>query len=359
QTGGDTYLWSTGETTQSITVSPTKTKGYEVKVKSGDCEDSDEVNVFVESLIEEEILVSAGSDRSICVGETVTLSATGGVSYKWSNGESGKSIVVNPTETTTFSVEGTDGRTSDTADVTVYVEDINLDLGRNLTIKQGEEVKLTASGGDTYEWSNGESTESIVIRPEETIIISVTAFKNGCQDSDSIQISVEKNIEEIPLNPSIEVEKNWTICVGEKIVLSANGNGSFKWSTGDEKASIEVSPKRTTIYTVSASINGKTVLEQVLVNVDQSCGEQSVNNLSIQAHPNPSYGEVNFRVTGIEKQSELKIYDINGRLVFFDKISDLLILKQITYNLSELPKGVYIVHVSNSIKQITTKILLI
>lgn len=45
--GGDTYLWSTGETTPSITVNPMETTIYKVQVWKGDCSDSDEVKVTV------------------------------------------------------------------------------------------------------------------------------------------------------------------------------------------------------------------------------------------------------------------------------------------------------------------------
>ena len=39
--GGERYLWSNGETTKSIAVSPESTSVYSVKVMSGNCEDSD------------------------------------------------------------------------------------------------------------------------------------------------------------------------------------------------------------------------------------------------------------------------------------------------------------------------------
>lgn len=46
--GGDTYLWSTGATTSSITVTPTSTTTYSVTVTSGSCgTDTDEVVVTV------------------------------------------------------------------------------------------------------------------------------------------------------------------------------------------------------------------------------------------------------------------------------------------------------------------------
>ncbi len=50
------------------------------------------------------ITASAGSDISICDGESTTLTASGGTTYLWSNGETTASITVSPTETTTYTV---------------------------------------------------------------------------------------------------------------------------------------------------------------------------------------------------------------------------------------------------------------
>lgn len=61
-------------------------------------------------------------NTQIEIGGETTLTAGGGVSYVWSNGETGESITVSPTENTTYSVVVTDenGCTA-TAETTVYV----------------------------------------------------------------------------------------------------------------------------------------------------------------------------------------------------------------------------------------------
>ncbi len=55
------------------------------------------------------INASAGSDRTICSGQSVTLTASGGGSYSWSNGQSSQSITVSPSSTTNYTVFVTDG----------------------------------------------------------------------------------------------------------------------------------------------------------------------------------------------------------------------------------------------------------
>ena len=139
QDQGIEYLWSTGETTPSITVTPSEDTTYTVTVTSCDgCEASDEVKVTVTS-----IDVDAGDDTNICLGEEVTLTASGEGSFEWSTGETTQSITVNPTETTTYTVTLTNGDCEATDDITVVVEELTVDAGEDQFICPGESVVLT------------------------------------------------------------------------------------------------------------------------------------------------------------------------------------------------------------------------
>ena len=186
--GGDTYLWSTGETTQSITVNPENTTVYTVEVSDAYSTDSDDVTVIVNPIP----VVSAGDDVTINEGESVTLYASGGNTYLWSTGENNANISVSPSETTTYTVTTTINGCSDTDEVTVTV--INLVqafAGGDQTICSGTEAVLTASGGDTYEWSTGETTQSITVNPTSTSVYSVTVTNVNGSDSDDVTVVVE------------------------------------------------------------------------------------------------------------------------------------------------------------------------
>ncbi|MBK8474453.1 MAG: hypothetical protein IPL33_21005 [Sphingobacteriales bacterium] len=69
-------------------------------------------------------LADAGLDLSICSGETVSLSASGGTSYAWDNGAGvGSPVSVSPLSTTTYTVTVTDANGCTSSDaVTVTVE---------------------------------------------------------------------------------------------------------------------------------------------------------------------------------------------------------------------------------------------
>jgi hypothetical protein len=60
--GGDRYEWSTGETTRSITVSPSSTQRYKVTAFQGECQDMDEVLI---QLVDKENNEVTSNDESI------------------------------------------------------------------------------------------------------------------------------------------------------------------------------------------------------------------------------------------------------------------------------------------------------
>ncbi|MFS4448139.1 SdrD B-like domain-containing protein [Maribacter sp. 2307UL18-2] len=111
-----TYLWSTGETTPSITV--TQSGNYTVTVKGCDnCTDMRSVYVDIDTVTAE-----VGEDKNICRGDSTTLTVTGEGTYLWSTGETKQTIEVAPEVDTTYSVTVTNGSCEATEEVTVTVE---------------------------------------------------------------------------------------------------------------------------------------------------------------------------------------------------------------------------------------------
>lgn len=78
--GGISYLWSTGQSTSSITIVPTGRTTYSVIVSIGPCMDIDSTLIVVL----QNPVANAGAGITIINGTTATLSASGGGSYSWS-----------------------------------------------------------------------------------------------------------------------------------------------------------------------------------------------------------------------------------------------------------------------------------
>ncbi len=259
--GNGDFLWSTGETTASITVNPIATTNYTVTSSSGDCSISDEVTVTVD----EPPTVDLGQDLTICFGENITLTAEGNGDFLWSTGETTASITVVPATTTTYSVTASTACSSDATDeITVNVTpEITLEAGEDVTICSGENVTLTAQGNDNFLWSTGESTASITVNPNSTTAYFVTSSSGGCSISDDVIVRVDDV-------PTVSLGEDVTLCLGESITLIAEGNGDFLWSTGETVASITVNPTNTSIYSVTASnLCSDDVTDEIIVNVNE------------------------------------------------------------------------------------------
>lgn len=196
------------------------------------------------------ITVNAGQDIDICKGSTTTLTATGGSTYLWNTGATTKSINVSPDETTTYSVTGYDstGKNSDSDEVKVTVNPyLRVSAGKNVTIRSGESTTLTASGATDYDWSNGNKSKEIIVSPKVTTTYEVTGTTDGCKGKDTVTVTVVSSE-----NGVVSAGENQSICKYTSTALTASGGASYLWSTGQRTATIYVSPRETTDYSVTA-----------------------------------------------------------------------------------------------------------
>ena len=229
-----TYLWSTGETTKSISVAPSTTSSYSVTVSDcNNCKGSDDILVTVYPLP----VLRIDGDNIICVGESTTLVASGGTSFIWNNGATNASISVNPIVTSNYTVTITDVNgcsASKTLEVTVNSLPVVNITGNNV-ICIGGSTTLTAGGGVSYTWSNGANTTSVTVSPTVNTIYTVTATDiNGCKANTSISVKVNP----LPI-PSISGDN--IICVGESTTLVATGGVTYMWNNASTGNSISVS----------------------------------------------------------------------------------------------------------------------
>ena len=134
-----------------------------------------------------------------CAGSAVEIPT-----YKWSNGDSGTSITVKPTENTKYTVTVTDccGCTN-VKEYGIVVACLMADLGPDRMISIGQTVTLTPvitgksicdqsnpdNNGVKYLWSNGATTSSITVTPSASTFYRVTVTDcNDCVDTESLSI---------------------------------------------------------------------------------------------------------------------------------------------------------------------------
>lgn len=251
----DTYLWSTGLATQTINVSAAGT--YYVTVTNLSCSATDSIKV----LLRPSPTADAGENTSICSGEYTTLTGNGGTSYAWSDGANTQSTSVNPVTTTTYYLTVTENYCSDTDSVIVTVVPTPVaNAGPDQTICINDSIQLTATGGSAYEWSSGETTQTIVVKPLVTTNYIVTVTDSGCEDTDTVLVSVVTSV-------TANAGPDQNICEGDDADLSAGGGTNYIWNTGAVTSSINVSPLTTTTYFVTVSVGSCSDVDSVTVNV--------------------------------------------------------------------------------------------
>lgn len=267
--GATTYLWSTGASTNPITVSPAVTTSYTVTGTTAGCSSTAVALVTVSPT-----LVINVNSPNICAGATTSLTASGGTTYAWSTGESINSISVSPAATTSYTVTGTTGGCSGTAISTVTVTSLPTIVVNSPSICSGSSATLTAGGGTTYAWSTGESINPISVTPAGTTSYTVTGTTSGCSNTAVSMVTVTPS-------PVINVNSP-TICAGASATLTAGGGATYLWSTTESTNPISVSPAITTTYTVTGTSGGcsatavstvtVTPLPGVFVNSPGICG---------------------------------------------------------------------------------------
>ncbi|MFN3588300.1 MAG: hypothetical protein ACK4UP_02890, partial [Spirosomataceae bacterium] len=258
--------WNTGETTGSISVSPTITTTYSVSCAISGCIAETSAVIQVTPLVPAPIITS--SKENVCSGESITLTATNCAgTITWSTGEIGASIQVSPTVTTAYTATCTVSGCTNAAQKVITIQPLPsppLVTCGSERICAGDEVVFTANNcAGTVTWSTGFVGNIMVVNPTVTTAYSATCTINGCTSPASTPVTIQI------LTPSPRiVASSEVICGADSVTLTAtNCAGTIRWSTGSLDVSIRVKPDVTTSYTLSCTIEGCTGTDtkQILV----------------------------------------------------------------------------------------------
>jgi hypothetical protein len=205
------------------------------------------------------------SASTICPGDSVTLTATGGASWQWSTGATSNSITVTPTATTTFEVIGTNGMCSKLVTATVNViGPPDFDLGPDIFLCDNEPFPTldpNFPGAVSYLWSKvggGGLVLSLAptFTPGSVGTYTVTIVGDcGLVSSDSITIDYDPKLSEY--SPAFDIQISafangtsevvatmqpppagwgfsWNVCpiddIGGTVIGSCSGNNSAWWA---------------------------------------------------------------------------------------------------------------------------------
>lgn len=227
----------------------------------------------------------------VCTDNKVQFTATGGIFYAWSGPGGFNSSQQNPMRYIantgqggiyTVTVTNSDG-CSNTASVNLVVNQTpNGTIGASPNpICVGNTLQLTASGGDSYQWSGPQGFTSTQQNP------SITNFQlnqsgayyvtisngNGCSQTLFVKVVGLS----LPF-AAIKYEQN-TACVGSDLQLYGEGIGYYNWSGPNGFTSTDKNP---VIPNVTASNSG---IYQLIVTGPNGCSTTTEINIVIHDLP--------------------------------------------------------------------------
>jgi hypothetical protein len=261
-TAGYTYLWSTGATTQNISVNSTGVYTVQASNPSGCTTASTGVNILVYPV--PIATITPSGPTSFCQGGSVMLTSSPGNAYLWSNGATTQNAFITSTSTLTVTVTGQGGCTATSAPITVNANALPsavISASGSTTFCAGGNVSLSVPSGNTYLWSTGASSSSIVVTNAGTYQVTVTnGF--GCQVT-----SAAATINVNPI-PTVNAGLDQSVCIGAQVTLIGSGANSMIWNNGVTNG-VAFIPSSTQIYTVTGTNSfGCSATDNVLVTVN-------------------------------------------------------------------------------------------
>jgi hypothetical protein len=202
-------LWSTGDTTQSITVNQSGKYWVTATNECGSVTDTITINLRNPNAYK----FNLGNDVLYCSSINKQLSIINPNLNRiiWSTNDTIPSINITQPGKYWASALSECGLQTDTIIITKSSIPNNIILQKDTTIYLGDTIIITAIDGlEQYEWSTGEFTKSISVSapPLRGGWVGLTAYtQDGCTATDSISIkTIAKPVVELPLvipNPQI------------------------------------------------------------------------------------------------------------------------------------------------------------
>ena len=264
-----TYTWDNGSNATTRTVSPSSNTTYTVLgTNAAGCITTLLLPVNVNNSVP--VLSINTSTNAVCLGRTVTLTASGAYSYTWSGGPV-NGISFTPSVTASYVVTGANGCGTSTAVTTISVNPLPVTMVSSPTVVcAGNNASITAvTTATSFTWfpiSN--LTASLLVSPQVLTVYSVAVSDGTCFGNGTVAINALP-VPTINATPSLT-----TVCSGNMVALNATGGISYTWSPGNlGGASVTMTPNSPTAYQVTGS---------------NSVGCMAFANVAVITNPNPT-----------------------------------------------------------------------
>jgi len=212
--GAVTYAWAppaglSATSGINVNANPATQTTYTVTgMTSAGCTNIDSATIKVDIAVVASVTVTKDS---ICKGDTSTLTASGGGTYRWNTGSTNASIIVRPATSSIYTVTVTKNVCSATATDSVIVVDPPI-----ATISQSNDtLRCTPTGLASYQWYKngviitGATHDTLITSKPATYKVNVTnSF--GCSDSATYTRKTTTGVNELSFDEFINVYPNPT-----------------------------------------------------------------------------------------------------------------------------------------------------
>jgi gliding motility-associated-like protein len=281
------YLWSTGETSQTITISNSGTYTLAVTNTVNGCTASDAVTVASFGNLPNVDIAQPGNLN--CTITQLQLSATAPMGiqyfYNWVFTGTGTGIINGPGTLTptvgsagTYTLTVTNVQTGCSASESVNVmQSANIptvDAGAAQTLLCGQaslQLSGTGSPSVSYAWTtpngnilSGEDTPTPMVNAPGTYILTLTDLQTGCSATDDVQVGQDANA------PTADAGDAQSLtCTVQQVVLDGTGSTSgpgisYLWTTTDGNILMDET-------TLTPTVNGAGTYLLTVTNTANNC----------------------------------------------------------------------------------------
>ena len=326
--------------------------------------------------------ITPNGATTFCAGGSVTLTSTAATSYLWSNAATTQSINVNASGNYSVTVSNASGCTaaSTATAVTVNPKPAPVITPSHSPVNLCPATVDTLDAGPgyyTYLWSNGATTQSIIVSAAGSYSVTVT-YATGCSGT-SAPVNVTYSTCPKPAGVKAIVTSATTATLKWKAATCAVGFqlqlrvvGAVSWTTIPvagiaykaknllpattyewQVATVcQASPQILSAYTVGANF---TTL--VAAFTDPVAGGESIKvseGFTASLFPNPSRSSATLRIKGAAQNVTVTITDVTGKILWKSlNVND----AQLKLPVEKLSAGVYIINVFNGTESRVLKLV--
>jgi hypothetical protein len=271
-----------------------------------------------------------------------------GASYLWSTGETTQSITVTSGGSYSVTVTSPEGCVSDDMTSASVSTPVDLDDSTPLCGSTSATIDAGISGG-TYDWSTGETTQSITVTTSGIVSVTVTDA-DGCISSDGIDVV------DVPF-PTADFTSN-SLQYGVEFFNGSTGAVDYLWDFGDGNTSTVENPTHiydwtndsaasyTVVLIASNDCGTDTVSYEVLAGSEVGF-EELENGVGYSLYPVPAQTMLNLKLDNANSNTlEYQVFDVQGKVVAQRNVGEIngTFIEQI--NVESFAPGIYMLQMT-------------